>query len=76
MSTSISKSPPQRHPKLTPRESQVLALLLGGLQDKAICDKLKLSHSTVRGLISILFIKHRVGSRLELVIQCLTNPAI
>ncbi len=53
--------------RLTPRQSQVLALIASGLSDKEIGDRLGLAHRTVRTHIDRLLREHGLRSRTEAV---------
>ena len=53
-------------PKLSPRETQVLALLRAGLTYRAIGERLNISEKTVSTYATTLRSKFRVRSRAEL----------
>jgi two-component system nitrate/nitrite response regulator NarL len=55
-------------PTLTPRESEIVALVSQGLKNKQIADKLFISHITVRHHLTSIFAKVGVSSRLELIV--------
>jgi DNA-binding NarL/FixJ family response regulator len=55
-------------PTLTQRESEIVALVSQGLQNKQIADKLFISHITVRHHLTSIFAKVGVSSRLELIV--------
>jgi PAS domain S-box-containing protein len=54
--------------ELTPRESEVLALITKGKSDDAIADKLSLKRNTVRNHVARLYSKIGVHSRAEAII--------
>ncbi len=58
-------------PKLaiTPRQSQVLSLLINGLCNKAISNKLSLSQNTVKSHISAIFRAMGVNNRTQAVVE-------
>lgn len=58
---------------ISPRENEVLELILKGLSNKQICDSLCISISTVRTHISHIFEKTEVRSRMELVSKLLSS---
>jgi DNA-binding NarL/FixJ family response regulator len=64
-----SKSEPESFPDLTPRETEILALLAKGLTNNAIADKLVLSPKTIRNQVSTIFSKLQVASRSEAIIK-------
>jgi DNA-binding NarL/FixJ family response regulator len=53
--------------RLTPRQSQVLALVASGLSDKEIGERLGLAHRTVRTHLDRLLREHGFRSRTEAV---------
>ena len=55
--------------KLTPREMEVLHLLVTGMTDKDIAGALKLSVRTVRHHLSSSFRKRKVSRRSELIVS-------
>lgn len=58
--------PPRRPPSpLTPRESEILALIAEGLSNKAIARKLNISAHTVKYHLEAVFAKLAVNSRAE-----------
>jgi DNA-binding NarL/FixJ family response regulator len=61
-------APPVNSAMLTHRESEIVALVSQGLQNKQIADKLFISHVTVRHHLTSIFAKVGVSSRLELII--------
>jgi DNA-binding NarL/FixJ family response regulator len=63
------KSEPNPFPELTPRETEILALLAQGLTNNAIADKLVLSPKTIRNQVSTIFSKLQVASRSEAIIK-------
>ncbi|MGI4731375.1 MAG: PAS domain S-box protein [Janthinobacterium lividum] len=66
-------------PELSPREREVLELLCGGLDDRAIAERLSLSGNTVRNHVSRLYAKIGVNRRSAAVIWArergITGPA-
>jgi DNA-binding NarL/FixJ family response regulator len=61
----LSRTSPARHPELTDREREVLALLADGLTNAAIADRLVVSVHTVRNHIANLSGKLGAHSKLE-----------
>jgi NarL family two-component system response regulator LiaR len=59
--------PPVPGQDLSPREREVLALLVQGLSNTAIADRLVVSHSTVKAHVSSILSKLGVTSRTEAV---------
>ncbi|MCL4264028.1 MAG: response regulator transcription factor [Anaerolineae bacterium] len=57
--------PPTPHFDLTPRELEVLALVVQGLNNGEIADKLVVSQSTIKFHVSSILSKLGVGSRTE-----------
>jgi DNA-binding NarL/FixJ family response regulator len=55
-------------PHLSPREQQVLNLILEGLSDKEIADQLHIASSTVHQYVHALLFKVQVRNRTELAI--------
>ena len=53
--------------RLTPRQSQVLALIASGLSDKEVASRLGLAHRTVRTHVDRLLREHGLRSRTEAV---------
>jgi DNA-binding NarL/FixJ family response regulator len=51
--------------RLTPREEEVLALLVRGLKDREIAETLGLSYETTRSYVKTVRGKLGVGSRVE-----------
>ena len=58
---------PPRSKDLTERESQVVSLVLVGLSNKEIADRLAVSESSVKGTLQQLFAKTGVRTRSQLV---------
>lgn len=64
----LAASPPRLEPLgATPREQQVLGLLLEGLRVPSIARRMQVSPHTVRNHLKSLFRKARVGSQAELI---------
>ena len=61
---------------LTPAEQRVSALLLEGLSNRAIAERLVISHRTVECHISRVLAKTGCVSRLELALRMLTTPSL
>jgi DNA-binding CsgD family transcriptional regulator len=61
---------------LTARESQVVALLVGGLSLKEIATRLGLSVHTVRAQLKSVFLKTGAKSQTELVRKVMAGPAV
>ncbi len=59
---------------LTPAEQRVSALLLQGLSNRAIAERLVISHRTVECHVSRALAKTGCVSRLELALRMLTMP--
>jgi len=53
--------------RVTPRQSQILALVAAGLADKEIADRLNVAHRTVRTHLDRLMHEHGLHSRAEAV---------
>jgi two-component system, NarL family, nitrate/nitrite response regulator NarL len=62
----------ERH--LTPRQRQVLALILKGCPNKTIARELDLTLNTVKEYVSVLLRLHGVSTRLELVLKLRQAP--
>jgi DNA-binding NarL/FixJ family response regulator len=60
-----------RNPNDTPREREVLELLLGGHNDESISNQLGITLDTVKRHTHSLYRKHAVSSRLELAVTVL-----
>ena len=60
---------------LTPAEQRVSALLLQGLSNRAIAERLVISHRTVECHISPALAKTGCVNRLELALRMLTMPS-
>ena len=56
--------------RLTPRETQIMALLSKGLQNKIIAAQMGLSEHTVKAHVRNLFAKLRVSNRTQAVAKC------
>jgi PAS domain S-box-containing protein len=63
-----SPAPPEPHPLLTPRQSQVLQLLRSGRSTEQIAEALQISPRTVRNHIGRILAAFDVHSRLEAVV--------
>lgn len=63
-----------REPSLSRRENQVLALLVEGLSNKAIADRLCISLPTVKTHVSKIFRKIHLSSRLEAMSRAGRHP--
>ena len=61
---------------LTPAEQRVSALLLEGLSNRAIAERLVISHRTVECHISRVLAKTGCVSRLELALRMLTMTSL
>lgn len=59
---------------LTPREEEVVRLASEGLSNKDISVQLNLSEHTVRNYLYRIFDKMGISSRIELILQSLSNP--
>jgi two-component system, NarL family, nitrate/nitrite response regulator NarL len=60
--------------QLTPRQRQVLALILKGCPNKTIARELDLTLNTVKEYVSVLLRLHGVSTRLELVLKLRQAP--
>ena len=56
-------------PELTPRETEVLALVADGLSNDAIARRLLLTNKTVRNHLSNIFVKLQVTDRAEAIVR-------
>ncbi|MBI4699377.1 MAG: response regulator transcription factor, partial [Nitrospirae bacterium] len=61
------------HEKLTSRESDITHLIVRGLSNKEIADRLLISEKTVKSHITRVFIKMGVDSRVKLTIKMFPN---
>lgn len=55
--------------ELSPRQSAIIELILHGKRDKQIARSLRLSHSTVRTHLRLIFVRFNVADRVELVLR-------
>jgi DNA-binding NarL/FixJ family response regulator len=62
-----------RRLRLTPRQSQIVALIASGLSDKQVAARLGLAHRTVRTHLDRLLREHGLHSRTEVVAAWLRN---
>ena len=62
--------------ELTPREAEVLALLVDGLSNNEIASQLFISRSTVKTHLSNIFAKLGVGNRVEAVRMALERGLV
>jgi two-component system NarL family response regulator len=62
--------------KLTPRESEIVALVSLGLKNRAIAERLFISETTVRHHLTSIFSKLSVTSRLELMRYAYSTAAM
>jgi DNA-binding NarL/FixJ family response regulator len=60
--------------RLTEREQDVLYWLLQGHTNKDIAEQLNISGYTARDHVSSLLTKHRVKSRVELMVKYMSRP--
>ena len=60
-------------PKLTPRESEIIALLAGGFASKEIASRLGIAYDTVCGHITTIYRKLHVRCRTEAVVMYLNR---
>jgi DNA-binding CsgD family transcriptional regulator len=70
----VHRPPSAEGPHLSPRERQVLALLLDGLADKEIASRLEISRHNVNQRIKRLFSVFQAHSRAELMARQLRRP--
>jgi two-component system, NarL family, nitrate/nitrite response regulator NarL len=63
-----AESAAEHGPALTQRETEIVALVSQGLQNKQIAERLFISHITVRHHLTSIFEKVGVSSRLELIV--------
>jgi DNA-binding NarL/FixJ family response regulator len=62
-----------RRLRLTPRQSQIVALIASGLSDKQVAARLGLAHRTIRTHLDRLLREHGLHSRTEVVAAWLRN---
>lgn len=60
---------PSPFPELTPRETEVLALVADGLSNDTIARRLLLTNKTVRNHLSNIFVKLQVTDRAEVIVR-------
>jgi len=68
--------PGRRAFSLTPRESQIIAAVVGGYGNKDIAEKLSISDQTVKNHITAIFDKLGVSSRLELALFAMNHQLV
>jgi len=61
---------------LTPRQGDVLALLIEGKSNKAICRVLNLAEPTVKNHVTAVLKALNVRTRTEAVVKICTRPAV
>ena len=61
---------------LTPRETEIVLLLLTGKNKREIAQKLNLSISTIKTNIEHIYLKFGVHSKLQLIIYTIQNKII
>jgi DNA-binding NarL/FixJ family response regulator len=66
----------QAEMKLTPREHEVLGLVVEGLTNQAIASKLDISEKTVEKYLSAIFTKLNVASRVEAAVHAVRDGLI
>lgn len=69
-------SPRRKGATFTSREMEVLRLVCRGESNKGIALCLGISHSTVKGHISRMFDRAKVGNRVELVVFALKESLV
>ena len=67
---------PQTDYKLSPREKDVLSLLVNGLSYKMIADKLDISYETVRSHMKKIYEKLHVASLTEAVAKAINQRIV
>ena len=72
-SSSLSCSPEgsEDQPRLNPQEREAVLLIVSGLKDAEISQRLEVSPSEVRQLIKSLYAKLGVSDRLDLIIHAI-----
>ena len=71
----IASSVISQHPLgLTKRESQVLELIISGLTNQAIADKLNRSIRTIEHHVSAVLAKFNVENRVEVIVRIQSEP--
>jgi DNA-binding NarL/FixJ family response regulator len=62
--------------RLSPRQRQTLALVLHGLCDKEIAERLGISRYTVNQYTKVIYRQYTVTSRAQLLARMLTRPQV
>ena len=74
LQTERASIPQERLSALTPREADVAALVVEGLADREIAERLILSHHTVSQHVRSIYRKLDVGSRVALTRALIAPP--
>jgi len=70
-----TKPPPARAERLTPREWQIIAVVIAGARNRDVSARVNVSEATVKRDLSSVFRKLGVSSRLELAMCAVHHPA-
>jgi DNA-binding NarL/FixJ family response regulator len=69
-------SPANQHLGVTPREMQIIALIVAGYTNKDLAQKLRISENTAKHHLTNIFNKLGVSNRLELVLYAIDHQLV